>query len=267
VNPKECSRGRSTIAIAIVALLLGVSGCASDLQGAAPFKSESSSTVGMVKVSIGDDGADVGRLETLWQERTQSAASSDFAVGPGDVLQVTVPEMVELKDRQVRVSGDRTIELPVLGSVDVGGLTEAQVRDALKQHLRKYMKDPQVDVFVKEYQSRMVAVEGMVQKPGLYGLTSRSDTVMDVISRAGGMLENASTRVIFVPANPNGAPSTMPSATLASNSSPSMVSDADPSGSAVGPMRPDRARPVSFHEMRPTVTRFRCRRASRERRS
>jgi polysaccharide biosynthesis/export protein len=84
-------------------------------------------------------------------------------------------------------------------------MTQDQVKAALEQHLLRYMRDPDVDVSVKEYHSRQVAVVGMVQKPGLYTLTSRSDTILDMISKAGGMTEKASSRIIFVPAPKNGS--------------------------------------------------------------
>jgi protein involved in polysaccharide export with SLBB domain len=61
------------------------------------------------------------------------------------------------------------------------------------------MKHPQVAVFVTEYRSREVAVAGAVNKPGLYTLVSHSDTILDIISRAGGMTENAAARVILIP--------------------------------------------------------------------
>ena len=182
-----------------------------------PKEAVTTSELGAVSAPTADDSKDVQQLESLWQERMNDNFSSDFAVGPGDVIQVAVPDMEELKSREVRVSGDKTIALPVLGMIHVGNMTEQQVRDAISQRLAKYMKDPQVDVFVKEYQSRMVAVEGMVQKPGLYSLTSRSDTIMDMISRAGGMPENASTRVIFIPADSRGGATRPAGESLARN--------------------------------------------------
>jgi protein involved in polysaccharide export with SLBB domain len=108
--------------------------------------------------------------------------------------------MQELRDRDARVSADYTIELPVLGTVNVKGMGESGVRRTVRDHLKEYMKDPQVDVFVKQYRSREVAVGGMVEKPGLYTLNDPSDTILDMIGRAGGVKESASTRIIFIPA-------------------------------------------------------------------
>ena len=146
------------------------------------------------------------RLARLWAERSKDSFSPDFAIGPGDLLEISVPEMEQLKDCEARVSATGTIELPVLGVVEVGGMTEDQVKVALERKLARYMRDPDVDVSVKQYNSREVAVVGMVQKPGLYTLTSRSDTILDMISKAGGMGPDASSRIIFVPAPKNSNP-------------------------------------------------------------
>jgi protein involved in polysaccharide export with SLBB domain len=149
-------------------------------------------------------GTNSHELEELWAFRTQKESSGDFAIGPGDVLEISVPAIEELRNREERVLADNTIELPMIGTLNVGGMGERAVRDQLQNRLRTYTKDPQVDVFVKEYQSREVAVAGMVQKPGLYTLNKRSVTILDMIGRAGGMKENASTRVIFIPVSSPG---------------------------------------------------------------
>jgi polysaccharide export outer membrane protein len=140
------------------------------------------------------------RLEAISEMRAQQRLSPNFSVGPGDVLEVSVPNMEELKSRQARVSANNTIELPVVGTINVEGMDEGAIGDKLRDRLKEYMRDPQVDVFVKHYQSREVAVAGMVQKPGLYTVISRSDTILDMIGRAGGMTEGASTHIIFIPA-------------------------------------------------------------------
>lgn len=156
------------------------------------------------------------RLEALYETRIHQNPDTDFTIGPGDVLQVSVPEMDEIKDRSVRVSGDDTIALPLIGVINVSGMTEQGVRDAIKQRLTKYMYNPQVEVFAKEYQSRQVAVVGMVQKPGLYTLTSPSDTILTMISRAGGTNSDSSQRILLVPAESGGNHNSMVMAAAAS---------------------------------------------------
>jgi protein involved in polysaccharide export with SLBB domain len=189
-------------------------------------------------VSGQHDQASSQRLEAIWKIRTEQGLSPDFAIGPGDVVDVSVPGMEELKNREARVSADNAIALPLVGTISVKGMGEQAIREELLKRLKEYMRDPQVDVFVKQYRSREVAVAGMVQKPGVYTLTSRSDTILDMIGRAGGVKENASTHIIFIPASSSG------DATLASQQS-LIVDESSTSGqvrgdkiNSAGPVKP-----------------------------
>ena len=140
------------------------------------------------------------RLKALWEKRSaKDAASTDYPVGPGDVIEVTVSGVDDLKERTVRVSGQGQIDLPLIGILQVGGLTEAEVRDKLRDALTKYMYSPQVDVFVKEYHSRQVAVVGAVRAPGLIVLTGAGESILDAISQAGGMTADAADEIVVLP--------------------------------------------------------------------
>ena len=147
--------------------------------------------------------ADPQRLAELWKDRTRPLPYSDYPIGPGDILQISVPSIEVLKDRSVRVSGDNTIALPLVGELRVDGLTEPNLRHALERRLDKYMYDPQIEVFVKEYRSRQVAVTGAVDKPGHYNLTGQADTILDMITLAGGLREDAADRIVLIPAESN----------------------------------------------------------------
>jgi polysaccharide biosynthesis/export protein len=148
----------------------------------------------------GRRATDLDRLARLWQQRTQEEGVSDYPVGPGDVLEVTVPAMEEIKDRVVRVSGEGTMTLPFIGTVQAAGLTEEELREALRRRLEQYMHVPQLNLYVREYRSRQVAVIGAVAKPGLYSLASETDTVLDMIAAAGGMMPEAAARILLIPA-------------------------------------------------------------------
>jgi len=151
----------------------------------------------MVSETTGDES----RLEKLHAQRREDSFSNKLAVGPGDIIEVTVPGVPELNKFKVRVSEDSTVSLPLAGVVPVGGMTEEELREALQKRLERPVKNPNVEVFVDQYQSRDVAVVGMVQKPGLYSITSRADTVLSMINRAGGITVQASSRVLFIPAS------------------------------------------------------------------
>jgi polysaccharide biosynthesis/export protein len=145
--------------------------------------------------------ADMQELEELWQRRAgQSLQTEDYPIGPGDVLTVSVPDIEDLQQRKVRVSTQGVIELPLIGNVQAGGLTESQLQDALDQKLGKFMYNPQASIFVEQYHNRQVAVIGAVTRPGLVLLDSPSETVLDVLSQAGGLTNTAADEIILIPA-------------------------------------------------------------------
>jgi protein involved in polysaccharide export with SLBB domain len=150
-----------------------------------------------------DNVQETTRLDALYRSRTHGEAVADYPIGPGDIVQISVPPIDELRERTVRVEADGSISLPMLGTMQAGGLTEKQLRAELSERLKKYMYKPEVDVFVKEYRSRQVAVIGMVNNPGLITLTGPNETVLDMMTRAGGLTATAADEIILMPAEQN----------------------------------------------------------------
>lgn len=144
-----------------------------------------------------------GPLRELWQYRQEQGGVYDFPVGPGDVLRVRAADLKEFEDLSVRVGGDGTIDLPLVGNLEVSGMNEEQVRNVISDRVSEYVNHPRVHVFVSQYQSRSVAVMGLVAKPGAYSLTGPSESILDIIGRAGGMSAGAAQKVIFFPAEAN----------------------------------------------------------------
>ncbi|MDD8030492.1 MAG: polysaccharide export protein [Acidobacteriota bacterium] len=130
-------------------------------------------------------------------QKTQVAARDyfirEYAIGPRDLLEIKVFELPEF-DHTVRVSEDGSITLPLIGNIQVGGLTKEKVEQKIAGLLDKYVKKAQVSVFIKEYQSSRVAIIGAVEKPGIYELVGRQ-TLLQMISQAGGFKENAANEI------------------------------------------------------------------------
>src|SRR5205814_4989975 len=108
------------------------------------------------------DKSDLDKLASLWRARSQEKAASDYLIDVGDVLEISVPAIEELRSRTVRISGDGTIALPFVGKIEAAGLTEEELKQKVTDQLKQYMYSPRVIVFVKEYRSRQVAVLGAV---------------------------------------------------------------------------------------------------------
>ena len=150
-----------------------------------------------------NDNSDALRLARLWDQRRKAEVGGDYPIGPGDVMEINVAGMEEIKNLSERITGEGTISLPFVGVINVNGLTDKTLRTEIRRRLEtNYMHNPQVSLFVKEFRSRQVAVMGAVQKPGLYNLASSSDTVMSMLSQAGGMRTDAAEHILFIPAEP-----------------------------------------------------------------
>ena len=126
----------------------------------------------------------------------QSAAPSDYVIGPEDVLQVSVWKN-ETLSRVVPVRPDGKISLPLLHDVQASGLTAMQLRDKISRALSEFMPNPEVSVIVTDVRSFRVSIMGEVQRPGVLLLRS-STTVLEAIAMAGGFRDFASPSKIMV---------------------------------------------------------------------
>lgn len=114
------------------------------------------------------------------------AGGSDYRIGRQDLLEIRVFDLEEL-DQTVRVSDDGSISLPLLGRLQVAGLSKSELERHLARLLEaRYVRNPQVTVFVKEYESKKIAVSGAVKKPGTYEMLG-DKTLLEMISLAGGL--------------------------------------------------------------------------------
>ena len=128
---------------------------------------------------------------TAPQENAPNAkrAVDDYRIGPADVLAINVWKDAELS-RTVTVRPDGKISLPLVGELEVSGLTAATVQRLISQRLVEYVSNPQVTVVVQEVKSQTYIIVGKVGKPGSYDL-GRPTTVLEALAIAGGFLDFA----------------------------------------------------------------------------
>ncbi len=113
--------------------------------------------------------------------------AKDYRVGPNDLLDVEVMDLdKENTKRTVRVNAAGAISLPLVGSVVVAGLTAQQAESHIaERYSEKYLQNPQVSVFIKEFTTERITVDGAVVKPGIYPLTGQI-TLLRALALAGG---------------------------------------------------------------------------------
>jgi polysaccharide export outer membrane protein len=123
----------------------------------------------------------------------------EYKIGPKDLLEISVFGLEKL-NQTVRVSETGKITLPLLGEVEVEGLTQSELERKLSELLEEYLRDPRVTVFIREYQSKKVSVLGAVGKPGHYELLGRQ-TLLQIIAQAGSLTPEAGDEIIVMREN------------------------------------------------------------------
>jgi len=113
--------------------------------------------------------------------------AEDYRLGPDDVLEITVFREDDLY-REIRISSDGNISFPLLGEVKAEGLTPYEFQSSLEEKLKKYLKKPQVTVFIKEYST--ISVTGQVNQPGSFPLKGQL-SVLEAIGLAKGFTKIA----------------------------------------------------------------------------
>ena len=115
------------------------------------------------------------------------AAPSDYKVGPGDLVKITVygaPDM----STEVRVAESGGITCPLIGSVQVAGLSTGEMEKLLAARYVDggFLRQPQIAVLIMEFMSQKISVLGHVTKPGQYPQRG-SANVLGLIAEAGGI--------------------------------------------------------------------------------
>jgi len=122
------------------------------------------------------------------QADTAQAKQEDYRIGIGDLLEIEVYDEPDLT-REVRVLTDGYISLPLLGRIRAAERTVSELQNEIDLLLgEKYLVNPQVTVFVKEFSN--IFVFGEVKNPGSFPLTGTM-TVFEAITLAGGFTEVA----------------------------------------------------------------------------
>ncbi len=110
---------------------------------------------------------------------------TDYRLGPNDLIDVEVYGVPELK-RTVRVNSSGMASLALVGNMVLAGLTAQQAEAAIAaKYAEKYLQDPQVSVFIKEFTTQRITIEGAVVRPGIYPVTGQL-TLLRALALAGG---------------------------------------------------------------------------------
>jgi polysaccharide export outer membrane protein len=145
-----------------------------------------------------------GGPDTQLTASRPSPAQIDYRLQPLDTIDISVFNEADLSVQR-RVSPQGFIIYPMLGSVQVSGLTVGETEAKLKDLLgRNYLVNPQVTVLVNHANSRRIVILGQIKSPGSYDIGDDGLTLVQGIARAGGFTDVAATDRVTVLRSENG---------------------------------------------------------------
>ena len=135
-----------------------------------------------------------------------AAAAEEYIMTPGDQLQIYVlghPDISSTRansDSSYTVRPDGKLDFPLVGEIDVNGLTVFEFTNLLTKELSEYIINPKITVNVAKLGTTRVFVLGEVKNQGMHELT-KSHRVLDALGAAGGFTEKSAKKSIFLVRN------------------------------------------------------------------
>jgi polysaccharide biosynthesis/export protein len=159
-------------------------------------KSADKSTSAVPAAASKDRPASTGATKVA-ETMTASATPGNnaYKVGALDVLDISVFKAPELS-KSVQVADSGTVNLPLIEDVQASGRTAQEIeRDIAARLGAKYLQKPQVTVYVKEYNSQRITIEGAVKKPGVFPVRGGA-TLLQYVALAEGLDPNSDSTVL-----------------------------------------------------------------------
>lgn len=167
-----------------------------------------SSACGTTKTNLKTTDAEINHGEVR-QTLNNLRTSADYTLQPGDLLEIQVFMEEDMK-RTLRISTNGSVTYPLVGNVKIAGYSVSAAENKLSEALKKYIKNPQVSMLIKEYGNKTVYVLGQVKKPAAIQIPPEKHlTVLEAITSVGGFTDIAATSKVRVLRMENGAQKTL----------------------------------------------------------
>ena len=153
---------------------------------------------------LGQQRADPGASTTPAPNGVTVAADGDnrYRIGPGDVLDIRILNRPNLSREAVRVEGNGMIRMPLIDNEIMAGCkTEGELAKEIAEKYTKFYRNPQVDVFIKEYKSKQVAIIGAVNEQSRFELQRRV-RLLELLTYAKGPSSKAGQTINIVHSPP-----------------------------------------------------------------
>ena len=124
---------------------------------------------------------------------------ADYRLGAGDAIKISVFQNPDLTV-ETRVAESGAVTYPLIGAVQLGGLSIADAELAIAGKLREggFVQKPQVNILLMQVKGNQVSVLGMVNRPGRYPIETGNTRLTDMLATAGGAIPSGGADVIIL---------------------------------------------------------------------
>ncbi len=154
--------------LSCIVLAVTLAGCSADASSLVPYQREPEPRVPLVSLEPADD----------------------YRIGSPDVLEIKIFELEkpgEITSLEAVVPVEGSIMIPYAGSVLAKGETLPNLKRSIERALEKVIRDPQITLTIKDYESHEIAVMGAVEKAGVFHINRNRITLVEALSLAGGL--------------------------------------------------------------------------------
>ena len=177
-------------------------------EGVKFWRGKADTTISSIADVISKGAVGIERTENGVEENdvyTTISGFPEYKIGPGDVVEITRWQGPTSVIEEVLVRPDGRISTEFIDDLMVKGLTPTQLDRLLTEYFKDYLKDPRIDVVVKEYKSKYVALTGAVGAgirttgsgigAGRYMLDGKT-LLLEIVAKAGGPSRDANLREV-----------------------------------------------------------------------
>jgi polysaccharide export outer membrane protein len=156
-----------------------------------------------VEVTEVPDQVDLALPDNMSKSGVYSG-TTEYRIGAQDLLDISVFLNQDLR-REVRVNTIGEISMPLIGTVVAGGKTVEELeKELMELYGKSYLQNPQITVFIKEFTSQRVTLEGAVKTAGIFPIKGKT-SLMQAIAMAGGVnMDMADLEAVLVFRTVNG---------------------------------------------------------------
>lgn len=124
--------------------------------------------------------------------------SSDYRLGPGDSIRIVVFQNPDLT-LESRISESGTITYPLVGAVEIGGLSIGAAEQKIAAGLREggFVLLPQVSIALVQVRASQVSLLGQVARPGRFPLETANTRLIELLATAGGITPSGADTLIL----------------------------------------------------------------------